>query len=315
MTALNIQALQSELSFGARISGLTRAALDDEAVREELRETFERCGVIVFEGLDNPSSEFQVALSNVFGPLKEHPVKIVSRVDSDTMPGVIELKTSPNLAIVEIDGQPLITWQPWHFDHCYNDELNRAGVLRAITISPEGGLTGFADGIQLYQAISPELRDWFEQRNVIYTLDLLYKHMRFGVPKNFRQLREPVTNILEIARSMPRAIHPAIWQRESGEKVLHVSPWMAVGLEGEETPVGDELLQALCEEIVDKLQPYYHQWRPDQMVVWDNWRMLHKGCGCDPKYERVLHRTTIKGDYGLGYFEQPATGAPVPDVM
>ena len=39
------------------------------------------------------------------------------------------------------------------------------------------------------------------------------------------------------------------------------------------------------------------------MVIWDNWRMLHAVEGNDPKYERQTQRTTIKGDYGLGYFE------------
>jgi taurine dioxygenase len=30
---------------------------------------------------------------------------------------------------------------------------------------------------------------------------------------------------------------------------------------------------------------------------------LHAVEGCDPKYERRMQRTTIKGDYGLGHFE------------
>ena len=39
------------------------------------------------------------------------------------------------------------------------------------------------------------------------------------------------------------------------------------------------------------------------MVIWDNHRMLHAVEGCDPTYERRMHRTTITGDYGLGRFE------------
>ena len=39
------------------------------------------------------------------------------------------------------------------------------------------------------------------------------------------------------------------------------------------------------------------------LVIWDNWRMVHAVEGCDAKYERQTLRTTIKGDYGLGYFE------------
>jgi taurine dioxygenase len=49
------------------------------------------------------------------------------------------------------------------------------------------------------------------------------------------------------------------------------------------------------------------------MVTWDNWRILHCVSGCDPTVPRRMHRTTIKGDYGLGRFESAASG-PVADV-
>jgi taurine dioxygenase len=39
------------------------------------------------------------------------------------------------------------------------------------------------------------------------------------------------------------------------------------------------------------------------MVLWDNWRLLHAVSGHPPQYRRRLQRTTIQGDYGLGYFE------------
>ena len=44
------------------------------------------------------------------------------------------------------------------------------------------------------------------------------------------------------------------------------------------------------------------------MLIWDNWRMLHSVSGHDPQYPRQMHRTTIEGDYGLGYFENAAKG-------
>ena len=79
------------------------------------------------------------------------------------MLGVIEMRHEPNSpGAVRVEGRVLSSWLPWHFDHCYNDELNRAGVLRAIEVPPEGGLTGFVDGIALYDAISPEVRDQIE---------------------------------------------------------------------------------------------------------------------------------------------------------
>ena len=315
MAAINVKPLQKELPFGARVGGVTWEALEDAGIRQQLNEVFEARGMIVFEDIE-PSSKMQVAISEVFGPLKDHPVKIVQRVDQDAMPGVIAITTDPSGCIVEIDGKPLITWQPWHFDHSYNNELNRAGVLRAKTIAPEGGLTAFADGIQIYNDMEPTLRAKIEKLNIIYTLDLHYARQTFGLPKNFREIQPKSAKLLEIAKTFPRAIHPAVWTRKSGEKVLHLSPYGTRGIEHMENAEGQALLREVWDEVERSIKPYYHEWKLTDMLIWDNWRMLHQACGCDPKYDRVMHRTTIKGDYGLGRWENGATvEAAAPAMM
>jgi taurine dioxygenase len=310
MTSIDVKPLQQGLGFGARIRGVTFATLDDEAVRRQINEVFQDRGLIVFEDVE-PTPQMHLAISDVFGPLKEHPVPSVVRVDGDSMPGVIDMQTTPEAgSIVEIDGKQLASWLPWHFDHCYNNELNRAGVLRAVDVAPEGGLTGFADGIALYNDFPLELRKRIEGRKVLYTVNTSYADMRFGRPKNFRELRvNPAQDAtVEFSKTLPRAVHPAVWTRKTGEKVLHVSGWMAVGLEDAEDAEGDALLEAVAQEIPLRVKPYMHQWKTSDMLIWDNWRMLHSVSGMDPKYGRRMQRTTIKGDYGLGYFENGGVG-------
>jgi taurine dioxygenase len=304
--------LRHDLPFGARISGVTEAALADEAVRAELRSTFEERGVIVFEGVE-PTNRLQVAISQVFGPLKPHPVAAVDLVDPDAMLGAIKISSSPDTGdIVEIDGTPYSSWLPWHFDHCYNNELNRAGVLRLVEATPNGGQTCFMDGIELYRAFPRELLREIEGASIIYSMDMQPAHIRFGRPKNFRVLQvDPKQHeILEQAKRSPRSIHPAVWTRPTGEKVLHLSPWMAEGIEGRENREGDALLAAVCEEIVRLAEAggYVHDWRPTDMLIWDNWRVLHRVTGCTPPHPRSIYRTTIQGDYGLGRFENDASG-------
>lgn len=305
MTSLSVNPLREDLNFGARISGVTFETLKDEANRERINEIFEDRGVIVFENVE-PSGRMHVAISNVFGPLKEHATRATPRTDALNLPGVIDMVyDQDNLNVVEIDGKPLQSWVPWHFDHCYNNELNRAGVLRAIDVAPEGALTGFADGLELYQQIAPALLKNIENKRIIYSLDLAFSRIRFGKPNNFRVIQESayMEQVVAQAKTQPRAIHPAVWTRRSGEKVFHVSPWMALGIEGMENTEGDALLEAVSQEINAKTHSYYHQWDTTSMVIWDNWRMLHCVSGMDPKYRRRMQRTTIKGDYGLGYFE------------
>ena len=89
---------------------------------------------------------------------------------------------------------------------------------------------------------------------------------------------------------------------------------MAEGIEGQENPEGDALLEDVAREIIALAEAgcYVHDWKPTDMVIWDNWRMLHAVEGCDARYERRTLRTTIKGDYGLGYFED---GKKVGEVL
>ncbi len=319
MPLSDIRPLQGDLPFGIRIGGLTREQIDDPAIRAELEALFVRHGMIVFEDIEQ-TDEMQVALSTVFGPLKEHPVKSLARVDSERMPGVIELRTRPNSGgVVEVEGRQVSHWLPWHFDHCYNDELNRAGVLRAVTIVEEGGITGFMDGIALWEALPADLRMRIEGAEVLYTLSTQYDHLRFGKPDGYRMIAPKPTPqaFLDQAAAMSRAIHPAVWTRPTGEKVLHVSSYMAEGLVGREDAGGDALLEEVCQAInaLAATCSYHHKWRPTDMLIWDNTRMLHAVSGNRPEDERLMYRTTIKGDYGFGRWESDRAPAEAADAM
>jgi taurine dioxygenase len=311
MTDLTVDPIREDLSFGARVHGVTLDALDDPEVRSRLTDAFEEHGLLIFKAVE-PTPQMQVAISTVFGPLKDHPSSATPRVGGDDMLGVIEIRHEPNVGgVIELDGRRLSQWLPWHFDHCYNDELNRAGVLRAVEIPPDGGMTGFVDGIALYAAVAPEVRDRIEGEEVIYAMDVILDNLRYGRPEGFVEVQASPqsADVMAEYEDRPRAIHPAVWTRTSGEKVLHVSPWMAKGIQGRDDAAADALLTEVCDEIVEAAKGlcYFHRWDPADMVIWDNWRVLHSVSGSEPAHGRCMHRTTIAGDYGLGRFETPKT--------
>jgi taurine dioxygenase len=297
--------LSEDLSFGARVRGVDRAALESADVRAHLADIYERRGVIVFEEVEQ-TAEMQLALSSAFGPLRQHAMNAVPKAGDGPASAVMELNCHPGEAdVFEIDGEQRAGFVSWHYDACYTKHLYRGGLLRALHIPPSGGLTGFADGIQLYAAISEELRTRFDALNIVYEAKLMFMNQRFGLPKGFKviSLQQAALDVLKASEGSPRAVHPAVWQRPSGERVLHVSPWQAAGIEGHEDAEGNALLQALCDEIYARMTPYWHAWKPTDMVVWDNWRVIHCVSGHDPQHSRRVHRATIEGDYGLGRFE------------
>ncbi len=314
MNSIQERPLSEELSFGARVRGVDRASLRSAAVRSQLLDIYDRRGVIVFEEIEQ-SAEMQLTLSAVFGPLRQHAMNAVPKVGDDPSKPMMELNCHPGEAdVFEIDGRELAGWVAWHYDACYTKHLYRGGLLRALDIPPAGGMTGFADGIQLYRAIAPALRERFEHQNIVYEAKLMFMNQRFGLPKSYRvvSLQQAAQDVLKASEGSPRAVHPAIWQRASGEPVLHVSPWQAAGIEGHEDPEGRALLEALCQEIYTKMTPYWHAWKSTDMLLWDNWRVIHSVSGHDPRYSRRVHRATIEGDYGLGRFEHEPS---VPSAM
>ncbi len=309
MAKVKIENLGEQFSWGSRVSGIDLDNVQDADLRAELAELLVQRGMIVFEDLE-PSGELQVAISTAFGPLKDHPTKSTPRADTDLHPGVIEIDyggthaaSQTDHGLVEVNGKKLISFLPWHFDHTYNDELNYAGVLRPMIIAPEMGRTGYADGIEIYERLPADLRARIEDKAVLYTLDVRLTQMPFGrYFKTFGDLPHQAGNVEE-SKTFPRAIHPMVWTRPDGQKVAHYCGFSAVGLENHEDPEGNALLEEALQEMYKVITPYWHAWKLTDMLIWDNSRVLHAVEGCDPKYPRCVHRTTIRGDYGLGRFE------------
>ena len=102
MSSITVKSLGEGLSFGTRVAGITRQTLQDQAVCRQLNDLFQDRGLIVFEDVE-PTPQMHVAISNVFGPLKDHPIAAVPRADQENMPGVIDMRCEPNSAgVVEI---------------------------------------------------------------------------------------------------------------------------------------------------------------------------------------------------------------------
>ena len=108
----------------------------------------------------------------------------------------------------------------------------------------------------------------------------------------------------------PRVVRSLVFeQRETGRKMLKLSPWFAVGIAGMMDAAGDALLEEVARHIVDDAGSYSYIWQSTDMLLWDNWRVLHSAAGSPADQERWLLRTKIEGDYGLGRAETRALDA------
>jgi taurine dioxygenase len=275
------------------VKNLTASDLDDPEVRSRLNNLWIDKGLLVFNEMAG-GRQTQLKLSRVFGELEIHPV-VEARMQEQ--PELTALIYNPGAgAVVAIDNEERGAYLPWHSDLIYVDRINRGGLLRAIRIPPQGGHTGFIDQIELYATLPDDLRVRVNGLSVIYHYDPTVK--KFGKKAERRQ---PSPQRPMSPERYGHVAHPMVFtQVETGRKVLNVSPWFAVAIEGMENSEGDALLARIIDHCEDESRAYYHHWQPDDMVLWDNWRMLHSAYGVPKNETRHVERTTIKGDYQLG---------------
>lgn len=294
--------LRDDLPFGAVIRHLKPDRLDDEEIRGELRNIWLQHGLVIFKGIADPA--VHVRLSEVFGPGVDHPAK-EARTD---LKGLINVIYDPDDAfVVEIDGELRGKPLPWHSDLIYSPQVNHGGILRPVTLPTKWGETGFIDQIAAYESLPQSLKSQIRGLHVVYEYDIDVGNQRFGVvrPMKVKHWQKRMISIRDRKQDFPLVVHPITYvQEQTGRTVLNLSPWFAQGIHEMPGAEGDALLEEVARHIVDHAPSYFHQWDMSDMVLWDNWRMLHCAAGTPANEVRHMVRTTIGGDHGHGRIAQ-----------
>lgn len=286
--------------FGAVISDLDPASISEPAVRKRLHDLWIEKGVIVFKGLSDLDT--QISLSEIYGEPEEHPLLVgINRPREHFVIAEIEYVEEDG-DLYEINGEERGGYLPWHFDLAYLEKINHGGILRAAVLPKRGGETGFIDRIAAYDALPERLKTRIEGLRVIHRYLADATKARFGErPEKCIQLSRNIVLALEHPAVQNPVTHPLVYtQAETGRKVINVSPWHAVGIEGMENAEGDALLGEVIDHLIRPELAYFHKWELGDMVLWDNWRMLHCALGVPRGEQRKVRRTTIAGDYALG---------------
>lgn len=295
-------------AFGAVVSDLAPEAIQDPAVRRQLYDLWIDKGVIVFRGLADLDT--QIHLSEIYGKPEIHPLLVgIDRPREHFVIAEIEYVREDG-DLYQINGELRGGYLPWHFDLAYMDKINHGGILRGAVLPKRGGETGFIDRIAAYAALPEPLKQRIEGLRVIHRYLADATKAKFGEkPDRCIQLSRNIQLALEHPSVQTPVTHPIVYtQKETGRKVLNVSPWHAVAIEGMENEEGDALLGEVIDHLIRPELAYLHSWQDDDMVLWDNWRMLHCALGVPPGEQRKMRRTTIAGDYALGR----RLGEPVP---
>jgi taurine dioxygenase len=289
----SVQGLEG--GVGAEIVGLDLDRPVDAVTRRALNDAWLEAGILLFREIGT-SVERQVALSRCFGDLEVHPV------ESIRLPGhpeVIHLtnKGESQQMTYRFDGEPIVGRIPWHTDLIYTTTPNRGAVLRMVEKPACGGETGWIDTALAYDALPSDKKEALAGLEGHFGFIADLREMRFG--------REAEVELVDFGTvdypEFPPVAHPLVWSHpESGRKSLSLSSVHLIDLVGVPRAQGDPFLQELVDHTLDGRFTYVHDWAEGDMVLWDNWRTMHRAFGTAPADQRIVHRTTIAGSHETG---------------
>jgi taurine dioxygenase len=277
---MSIEVIPTGAAVGAEIRGVNLAAPINGPVFGEIERAYNEYGVIFFRDQRITPAQ-QVAFTRRFG-----------EIEFNIFGERWSVPDSPEIVVVSNvteGGQPIgvrRAGENWHSDMCYAARPPRGTMLYALEIPDLFGLplgdTEFASAAAAWDALPESLRQQIEGRRAIFDFT--------GRKRAFRPTRAEMDRYPPITHPIVRT-HPY-----TGRKCLYVMRDDCTGIEGIEQEEAEALIAALADHIVKPAFIYRHQWRPGDLLLWDNCTVQHRAIqDYDLPLGRLMHRTTMGG--------------------
>ena len=275
--------------FVGEVSGLDLSRGLDADQASAVHEAMNRYGVLVFHD-QVLTDEQQLAFSRALGPLEQSTGGNITRPEdrriSNNMADVSNLDREGR--VLERDSrQRLFNLgnRLWHSDSSFRPVPAKYSILSARSVPPRGGDTEFADQDAAYAALDEETRA--EIDGLICEHSLMYSRGALG----FTEYSEEERRMFAPVRQRLVRVHPG-----TGRKVLYLSSH-AGGIIGWPVPEARLLLRDLTAHATEARFRHAHRWRVNDVVIWDNRRVLHRVRPFkDTDVPRDMRRTTVAGD-------------------
>ena len=267
-------------TFGAVVTGLSLAELNDEAF-SELYAAWLEYALLIFPGqhLDNVQ---QIAFARRFGELVEG---LEAAELSNVLPDG-SLRDAPNDDMMKIIRGNM----HWHQDNTYMPLQAKGAVFSARVVPQVDGDTAFADMRAAWDALDAVTRERLATLSAHHSL----AHSQKLLGEETKEESEYIGYGLDV-EDVPlrplQKVHP-----ETGRSSLAVGRH-AYGVPGMGEAESAELLAGLIEFAVgDDSRVYQHSWTAGDVVVWDNRCLMHRACSWNYDEPRVMVHSRIAGD-------------------
>ena len=277
---MSIEVVPTGAPLGAEIRGINLAEPLGDNVFAVIERAFDEYGVIFFRDQQIDPRQ-QVAFTRRFGD-----------IDFNIFGERWSVAGSPEIVVVsnvEENGRQIgvkRAGENWHSDMCYAPRPPRGTMLYAHEIPTLRGLplgdTEFASAAVAWDALPSTMRDFLAGRRA--TFDFRGRKRALAVTQTEIDRNPPVTH--PIMRTHPK----------TGRKCLYVMRDDCTAIDGVEAEDAEALIAALADHIIKPAFIYRHQWRPGDLLLWDNCTVQHRAIqDYDLPQRRLMHRTTMGG--------------------
>ncbi|WP_150293716.1 TauD/TfdA dioxygenase family protein [Sphingobium estronivorans] len=281
-------------TIGQEVLDLDLEAGIDDATARSLVDLWRDAGVVLFRGMGT-SPEALLELSRCLGELEPHPIESIRMPD---YPELILLTNKGGLRgpVYAYDGVPTYGRIPWHTDLAFSDTPNAGALLNMVEKASVGGRTAWLDTEKAYAALDDDLKQRIEGLEVRFEFRTDLKDMKYCNPGGSR-VGESGTNFPDY----PPHARPLVWKHPvTGRTIMNVSPLNLRNIVGMDEAESDALLQRLIDAVIQPQFIYEHAWEEGDVILWDNYRMMHSAMGHPVDVIRVVHRTTLRGTAQVG---------------
>jgi taurine dioxygenase len=269
--------------LGAEVVGLNLSRPISDADFARIHQAYLDHHVLVFRDQQITPAE-QVAFSRRFGPLQIHVLR------------QFQLPSDPEVLIIsniKEHGQPIGLGDAgyyWHSDLSYKPIPSLGSMLHAQELPEEGGDTLFANQHTAWEALPLELKNKVRHLSAEHSYLAKYAELQRLNPWRPNLTQAQIDEVLPAVQPVVRT-HP-----ETGRLALFVSEHFTTRILGVSDAESRALLDALFDHSTRPEHIYRHQYRPGDLVFWDNRSLMHLAAGCPDHLRRKLYRTTIEGD-------------------
>lgn len=267
-----------DASFGARITGVDLAALDQRGF-ERIYALWLEYALLIFPA-QYLSRDAQIAFARRFGE-PEFELAPLSNVRSD---GSLRPDDESDDVIKVLKGN-----MGWHADSTYMPVQAKGAVFTAHVVPRAGGETGWADMRAAYDALPDDMRRRIEglaaHHSLHYSQSKLGHSHRAGSQYSGYGFHDGPAPLRPLVK-----VHP-----ETGRRSLLIGRH-AYGIPGLAQAESERLLDQLLAAACQAPRLYHHRWAAGDAVVWDNRCLLHRALPWDMTEPRVMYHSRIAGD-------------------